>query len=256
MRNVRNVSVVAGSVLMLSLVALVLFGPTEGARPEKSKAPRAATASAVLPKKVLTPAQTVVAPAATVKPAAVTAAPPAAVTVAPPRAGILEAKVDPKEVARVREGLRNPDPKVRLASVRAARDLKCRDLEADVALILEKERFVPVRRVAAQVLALGDTTGHTKQLRDLKQDPDVIVQLNASFGLARGGDELEQGLLLAFCEASREAPQLLPLVARALEDPSLKSPAVIARFQMVADDPNQDQATRDKARDVLRAKRG
>jgi hypothetical protein len=91
-------------------------------------------------------------------------------------------------VARVRVGLTSTDPQARLDAVSTAQRLRCPELEPDVAHMLESEPFVPARRVAVQVLAQGDSTRHEHQLRELKQDPDIIVQLNASFGLARGGD--------------------------------------------------------------------
>lgn len=159
-------------------------------------------------------------------------------------------------LARIRGGLASADPDTRLASVREARDLQSRELEADVALLLAKERSPFVRRVATQVLALGDAAAHERDLRAVRQDPDVVVQINASFGLARAGDEVEQGLLVAFCEGSRVSPQLLPIVAAALEDPALRSPAVLSRFQQIVDDPGVPEDVRAHAAAVLRSKRG
>jgi hypothetical protein len=84
-----------------------------------------------------------------------------------------------------------------------------------------------------------------------------MVRVNASFGLARIGDEREQIWLVQMCEASRRtAPELLPVLSNALEDPALRSPAVIARFQQVANNPKVSQATRDRAIQVLKAKQG
>ncbi len=254
-----RLAILGGPCAVLAFVAGLLL-PTEEQRPQKSAEARSEAR----------PLARVVAPVAKAP------APPAAVKLEAPRAPLVlppppEKKVqppaptaaikaaldapDPVAVRNAREGLRSRDPKVRLDALRAVRDLHSREAEEDVKLLLRKERFVPARRVAAQVLALGDVPAHETVLRDLKQDPDIIVQLNACFGLARGGDEVEQALLVSFCEASREAPTLLPLVATALEDPALRSPAVIARFQMVADDPRIDPETRERARAVIRAKR-
>lgn len=52
------------------------------------------------------------------------------------------------------------------------------------------------------------------------------------------------------------SPRLVPVIAAALEDPAMKSPAVVARFQAIADDDRQDPALRAKAAKVLRAKLG
>jgi hypothetical protein len=166
---------------------------------------------------------------------------------------------DPAKLAeairKVRGGLRSPDPHVRLAAIREARDLHSLELLSDVELLASNEPSAPVRRVVAQILAQDDPQTCEPILRTLAKDGDVMVRLNASFGLARLGDEHEQVWLVQMCETSRTtAPELLPVLSKALEDPALRSPAVIARFQQVANNPQIPQATRDRAVQVLHAK--
>lgn len=161
------------------------------------------------------------------------------------------------DLAAIRAGLGSQDARTRAEALRAARDLRSPELVPDVVLLLQREGEVPVRRLATQVLAQADTVPLGDLLRSLKKDKDPIVQANAAYGLARGGDEREQAWLLCLCDAARrDAPALLPVVATALEDPSIRAPAVIARFQQLADDPAASPAARERARAVLRAKQG
>jgi len=161
------------------------------------------------------------------------------------------------EVRKIREDLRSPDPKVRLAALVEARALDDPELFQDVQIEAARETDVACKRVATQVLALGDPQSCADLLTTLRKDPDPVVQLNASFGLARAGNESEQAYLLLMCDASRStAPKLLPIVANALEDPAIRSPVVIARFQQVVDDPSVPQATRDHAAQVIKTKLG
>jgi len=162
-----------------------------------------------------------------------------------------------REAARIRKGLHDPDARARLAALRDARALGAAELAPDVAALLASERSTPVRRVATQILSQGDVTAYASQLRDLRKDADPVVRVNASFGLARAGDEQEQANLLRLYDDSRRvAPQLLPIVARALEDPALRAPAVMKRFEEIAGDPSLPQDLRDRATAVLKAKRG
>jgi hypothetical protein len=175
---------------------------------------------------------------------------------AKPDPGVTRAPASEAErLARIRAGLLSPDPKTRLAAIRAARDLHSPELQADVVNLLETEQSLPVKRVATQFLAQGDSLACAPLLRTLEQDPDPVVRVNAGFGLARAGDENEQARLLCMCETARKSgPAVLAVVANALEDPALRSPAVIARFQTVADNPNVPAATREHALAVVQAK--
>jgi hypothetical protein len=262
---------VAVAVLAFVTLALRESGAGRGRASGHALAPetrgRAGTALAATRVSPLAPSVALSPPVAAIRPGAPLARPADAVPepapVADPTHGSAEPGVassrasDPGELSRIRRGLASDDAKTRLESLRAARDLRSRDLEADVALLLRTETCVPVRRVATQILAQGDVTANESVLRSLKVDPDILVQLNASFGLARGGDEVEQLCLLAFCETARGvAPDLVPLVATALEDPALRSRAVIARFQQLADDPTVAPEARERAQQVLKAKQG
>lgn len=158
-------------------------------------------------------------------------------------------------LATIRAGLASLDPHVRLAALRAAREAHAPELEADAALVLAHDGSTPCRRVAAQILAQGDAAAHAEQLASAVRDPDPVVQLNATFGLARSGDEARQALLLVECEvARRRNPELVPYVATMLEDPALRSPAVLERFRVLSQSARAAPEARARALDVLRAK--
>lgn len=163
------------------------------------------------------------------------------------------------EVARIRADLRSQDPKVRIAALRTARDLGSPELASDVAALLGTETQPTARAVATQVLAQGDAVGHEPLFRDLRaKDPSPVVKFNATFGLARAGDEAAQAQLLAMADAARAdrkaPPGTAELIAASLDDPAIKGPAVVARLQSVADNPAAPAAARERARAVLKAK--
>jgi hypothetical protein len=86
------------------------------------------------------------------------------------------------------------------------------------------------------------------------------VRLNATFGLARGGDHRAEARLLEACQAAHETTDrsgtrlVLQMLAAALEDPALTSAPVVARFQALAQNPAVTPATRERALQVLRGK--
>jgi len=163
-----------------------------------------------------------------------------------------------EEVVRVRTALKSPEPRERLRALRRARDLHEPSLEADVRVLLAQETSAPARRVGVQVLALGDVTANRATLETLaREDKDPIVNINASFGLARAGDERRQAWLLLLLETSKRAsPNLAPILANALEAPELRAPIVVARFQAIANDTSRDPKIRERARAIVRAKLG
>lgn len=130
-----------------------------------------------------------------------------------------------------------------------------------MALLLRTERSLPVRAAATHILAQGDAVGHRAALGELvRRDPDPFVHLNAIYGLARAGDEKAADWLLHACEVeqrrARAGAGRIPLhvLAAALEDPAVRSTAVIASFQALARCAAVSPATRERAAEVLRAK--
>ncbi len=162
------------------------------------------------------------------------------------------------EIARVRGALRSPDARARLAALRYARTLVSPDLDPDIRAMLQTEANVPVKRVGVQVLALGDSLEADKQTFDsLRKDPDAVVRVNAAFGMARSGDVQQQNWLLSVYDASRTvAPRLVPVLGAALEDPAIRSPQVVARFEQIANDPKRDPTIRARAARIVSSKTG
>lgn len=162
-----------------------------------------------------------------------------------------------QQVSRLRTSLTSAAPEERLAAVRYLRAVETKELLPDLRALLQTETVTPVRRVASQLLAQADPRLSLAELTRLRDDPDAVVRINAAYGLARAGDASQQAWLLGVYDAARIAsPRLVPVIAAALEDPAMKSPAVVARFQAIADDDRQDPALRAKAAKVLRAKLG
>lgn len=163
------------------------------------------------------------------------------------------------EIARIRTDLRSSDSQVRLAALRGAREVPDAGIQADVAALLVREPDPVARAVATQVVALADGATHSPLLRDLRaNDPDPAVKFNATFGLARRGDEgLQEEILRAYDVASRDPkapPGTLAMLGATLEDPQIRGRAVVSRLQAVAANPTAPASIREHARAVLAAK--
>ncbi len=157
------------------------------------------------------------------------------------------------EVADLRRRL--ADPKDRAASLREIRDRRMSDLGPEVKALLDAKEAPETRRLATQILALGDAQASRSDLEGLKKDKDPVVRINAAFGLARTGDEQAQSWLLRLSNASGPlAPKLAPLVESMLESPDLRSTAVLDRYRRLAADSRLDPAKREKAAAILATK--
>ncbi len=164
-----------------------------------------------------------------------------------------------EQLGKLRASLASQDPGERLVAARYissrvdGKELLLPDLRA----LMQTETCVPVRRVATQLMAQADPTLSVDMLTRLREDPDAIVRINAAYGLARTGDEVQQAWLLQVFDAAKVgAPRLVPVVAAALEDPAMRSPAVVARFRAIAEDETKDPLQRAKAARVIKSKLG
>lgn len=162
------------------------------------------------------------------------------------------------ELAEVRDRLALSDAKARAAALREVRDRGNGQLDPEVrALLASKTSDFSTRRLAAQVLALGDANGNRAALEPFKNDPDAVVRINVAFGLARAGDDAAQAWLLRLLTASRAlSPTLAPFVENALESPDLTSVAVLDHYRAIAANPSLDPAARDRAARILASKLG
>ena len=159
------------------------------------------------------------------------------------------------EVADLRKRLANADAKDKAASLREIRDRRVSDLGPEVKALLDAKEAPETRRLATQILALGDAQASRSDLEGLKKDKDPVVRINAAFGLARTGDDQAQAWLLRLSTASGPlAPKLAPLVESMLESPDLTAPAVLDRYRRLAADPRLDPAKREKAAAILATK--
>ncbi|HZU96512.1 MAG TPA: hypothetical protein VFF73_07470 [Planctomycetota bacterium] len=166
--------------------------------------------------------------------------------------------IDATELARLRERLLGKDAKARAEALRELRDRGHGELDPEVrGLLADKTCDFASRRLAAQVLALGDAAANKAALEPFKNDPDSVVRINVAYGLARTGDEAAQAWLLRLLTASKAvSPTLAPYVESMLRSPELTSSDVIAHYQRLASDPRRDAATRERASAILAAKTG
>jgi HEAT repeat protein len=166
--------------------------------------------------------------------------------------------IDASELARLRERLLGKDAKARAEALRELRDRGHGELDPEVrGLLADRSCDFASRRLAAQVLALGDAATNKEGLEPFKNDPDPVVRINVAYGLARGGDEAAQAWLLRLLTASKAvSPTLAPYVESVLRSPELTSPDVIDHYQRIASDPRRDAATRERASAILAAKTG
>lgn len=162
-----------------------------------------------------------------------------------------------EEISRIRTMLQSPEAKDRLAALRLARTLDAPEIAADVRALLGTEKNTPVKRVGVQVLALGDPSQNMDIFKSMRSDPDAVVRVNSAFGMARGGDDAQAAWLLKVYDASRVvAPRLVPVLGAALEDPTIKSPAIVARYQQIASNPKLSADLRARAAQVVQSKQG
>ena len=158
--------------------------------------------------------------------------------------------------ALVLEGLASEEPERRRAALRNARALLDPALEPEIEKLLATTEDVVEKELGTQVLALGVSSEHKETFERLFQDDDAVVRINAAFGLARAGDVSRQEWLLSVYDVSREeSPLLLPLLGEMLERPELRAPALVARYEQVANDGLQDREVRERAAEVARRKR-
>jgi hypothetical protein len=159
------------------------------------------------------------------------------------------------ELAKLREALSRPEAEFRLAALRLARNYDTSELEPDIRNLLTHETNIPVKRVAVQVLALGDVAANLPTLETMRQDKDSVVRVNSAVGLSRAGDDNQEAWLLSVFDSARQvAPHLVPVLSSTLEAPDMKSPVLIARYEQVANDPTRDPAVRARATAIVAAK--